>query len=114
MAAHHPAEDRLDVGQIVHVRSRVTPRSTHRRFILSHALLRSESCAGPLRGWLGSFSPRAMLILDEAHNAAPSSGGKYAVDSRLTKTVRDIAPRFDKPKATPTTPQASLGLGEES
>ncbi|MCE7874515.1 helicase [bacterium CPR1] len=36
-----------------------------------------------------------MLILDEAHNAAPASGARYAVDSRLTRTVRDLAPRFE-------------------
>jgi Helicase conserved C-terminal domain len=36
-----------------------------------------------------------MLILDEAHNAAPASGAKYAVDSQLTRTVREIAPRFE-------------------
>ena len=36
-----------------------------------------------------------MLILDEAHNAAPASGAKYAVDSQLTRTVRELAPRFE-------------------
>ena len=36
-----------------------------------------------------------MLILDEAHNAAPASSAKYAVDSQLTRTVRELAPRFE-------------------
>ena len=36
-----------------------------------------------------------MLILDEAHNAAPASASRYAVDSQLTKTVRELAERFE-------------------
>ncbi len=73
----------------------VNPWATHNRFIISHALLRDESYAAPLRDWLSDFSPGSMLILDEAHNAAPASATKYAVDSQLTRTVRDLAPRFE-------------------
>ncbi|HBE19749.1 MAG TPA: helicase [Cyanobacteria bacterium UBA11149] len=73
----------------------INPWTTHTRFIISHALLRDEAYAAPLRDWLGSFSAGSMLILDEAHNAAPASSSKYAIDSQLTKTVRDIAPRFE-------------------
>jgi len=73
----------------------INPWTTHTRFIISHALLRDESYAAPLRDWLGGFSAGSMLILDEAHNAAPASSSKYAIDSQLTKTVRDIAPRFE-------------------
>jgi ERCC4-related helicase len=73
----------------------VNPWTTHSRFILSHALVRDEAYAGPLRDWLGAFSSGSMLILDEAHNAAPSSGGRYAIDSKLTRSVRDLAPRFE-------------------
>jgi SNF2 family DNA or RNA helicase len=73
----------------------INPWMTHTRFIISHALLRDETYTAPLRDWLGDFSPASMLILDEAHNAAPASGSKYAVDSQLTKTVRDLAPRFE-------------------
>ncbi len=69
--------------------------STHSRFIVSHQLLRDEAYAGPLRDWLGDFTPGALLILDEAHNAAPASGARYAVDSLLTRVVRDLAPRFE-------------------
>ncbi len=36
-----------------------------------------------------------MFILDEAHNAAPASASRYAIDSQLTKTVRELAPRFE-------------------
>ncbi|WAL62465.1 DISARM system SNF2-like helicase DrmD [Thermocoleostomius sinensis] len=73
----------------------INPWTTHTRFIISHALLRDETYAAPLRDWLGEFSAGAMLILDEAHNAAPASGAKYAIDSQLTRTVRDLAPRFE-------------------
>ncbi|MBI4783074.1 MAG: helicase [Oscillatoriophycideae cyanobacterium NC_groundwater_1537_Pr4_S-0.65um_50_18] len=73
----------------------INPWTTHTRFIISHALLRDETYAAPLRDWLGEFAAGAMLILDEAHNAAPASGAKYAIDSQLTRTVRDLAPRFE-------------------
>lgn len=73
----------------------INPWATHTRFIISHALLRDETYTAPLRDWLGDFSAGAMLILDEAHNAAPASAAKYAIDSQLTKTVRDVAPRFE-------------------
>jgi superfamily II DNA or RNA helicase len=102
------------------------PWATHTRFIISHALLRDETYAAPLRDWLlseedasGSPSPSGrggwgvrsagekglgavvreprgtLLILDEAHNAAPASGGKYAIDSRFTRVIREIAPLFE-------------------
>jgi hypothetical protein len=73
----------------------VNPWNSHTRFIISHALLREEEYAAPLRDWLGVFSPGSMLILDEAHHAAPSSGSKYAIDSKFTKTVRSVAERFE-------------------
>lgn len=73
----------------------INPWMTHTRFIISHALLRDETYTAPLRDWLGDFAAASMLILDEAHNAAPASGAKYAVDSQLTKTIRDLAPRFE-------------------
>ncbi len=73
----------------------VNPWTTHTRFILSHALLRDETYAAPLRDWLGDFAASSLLILDEAHNAAPASGAKYAVDSLFTRSVREIAKRFE-------------------
>lgn len=73
----------------------VNPWTTHSRFIVSHALLRDETYAAGLRDWLGDFAPGSLLILDEAHNAAPASGAKYAIDSHLTRAVRDLAPRFE-------------------
>ncbi len=74
---------------------RVNPWATYTRFIISHALLREEGYSASLRDWLDSYSSGSMLILDEAHNAAPASSSRYAIDSQLTKTVRDLAPRFE-------------------
>ncbi|MGO8747547.1 MAG: DISARM system SNF2-like helicase DrmD [Thermoguttaceae bacterium] len=73
----------------------VNPWSTHTRFLVSHRLLIDEAYAGPLRDWLGDFRAGTLLILDEAHHAAPSSGQKYAIDSQITRAVRDLAPRFE-------------------
>ena len=73
----------------------VNPWGTHSRFLVSHRLLIDEVYAGPLRDWLGDFKSGTLLILDEAHHAAPSSGQKYAIDSHITRAVRDLAPRFE-------------------
>jgi len=73
----------------------VNPWTTHSRFLISHRLLIDEAYVGPLRDWLGTFRSGTLLILDEAHHAAPSSGQKYAIDSQITKAVRDIAHRFE-------------------
>ncbi|TVS07903.1 MAG: helicase, partial [Planctomycetaceae bacterium] len=73
----------------------VNPWSTHTRFLVSHRLLIDEAYAGPLRDQLGTFRSGSLLILDEAHHAAPASGQKYAIDSQITRAVRDLAPRFE-------------------
>ena len=62
----------------------VNPWTTHSRFIVSQALIRNETYAGALRDWLGEFRGGSLFILDEAHNAAPASGTRYAIDSKLT------------------------------
>ena len=36
-----------------------------------------------------------LLIVDEAHNVAPSGAGNYAVDSLRTQAIRTIAPHFE-------------------
>ena len=36
-----------------------------------------------------------LLIVDEAHNCAPSGRGKYATDSLRTKALRTLAPHFE-------------------
>lgn len=89
----------LDKAYMARVRQErgfgVNPWTTHTRFLVSQRLLIDETYAGPLRDWLGDFRPGAMMILDEAHNAAPSSGARYAIDSKLTRAIRDISPRFE-------------------
>jgi superfamily II DNA or RNA helicase len=86
----------------------INPWTTHSRFILSHALLRDEEYATPLRDWLGVFDPGSLLILDEAHHAAPASSAKYAIDSHFTRAVRDIAPRFEHRLFLSATPHNGL------
>jgi superfamily II DNA or RNA helicase len=36
-----------------------------------------------------------LLIVDEAHNCAPSGAGKYASDSMRTQALRELAPHFE-------------------
>lgn len=69
--------------------------TTHRHFLISHNLLRDEDYLVGLREWLGRFAPGSLLILDEAHVAAPSSESRYARDSQTTLAVRNIASRFE-------------------
>ena len=68
---------------------------THNRFIISHALLRRPEYRDPLLAHLGERARKGLLILDEAHTAAPASASKYATDTDSTRTIRDLAPRFD-------------------
>jgi hypothetical protein len=89
----------LDKDYVIRVRRErgygTNPWATHTRFLISHRLLIDEAYAGPMRDWLGDFRPGSLLILDEAHHAAPSSGSRYAIDSKITRAVRDLAPRFE-------------------
>jgi hypothetical protein len=73
----------------------INPWTTHSRFIISHSLLSDEGYASGLRDWLGESAPGTLLILDEAHHAAPASGARYAIDSQFTRTIRDLAGRFE-------------------
>jgi ERCC4-related helicase len=71
------------------------PWNTFPRWIVSHRLLIDENHAGPMKVWLDNFRPGSLLILDEAHHAAPASGSRYAIDTKITQAVRDLAPRFE-------------------
>jgi SNF2 family DNA or RNA helicase len=73
----------------------VNPWDTHSRFLISQRLLIDEAYSEPLFNWLGDFKAGSLLILDEAHHAAPASGQKYAIDSQITRAVRDMAFRFE-------------------
>lgn len=52
----------------------VNPWRTHSRFLVWHNLLTDATYTDPMRDWLGNFRKGSLLILDEAHHAAPSSG----------------------------------------
>ena len=71
------------------------PWSSGSRFIISHSLMVDETYVGGLRDVLGDFRAQALLILDEAHHAAPASGSRYAIDSQFTRAVRGLASRFE-------------------
>jgi hypothetical protein len=73
----------------------VNPWTTHTRFIISYQTLRRPEYRDPLLAHLGERARKSLLILDEAHTAAPASTSRYAVDSRVTKVIRDVAPRFE-------------------
>jgi superfamily II DNA or RNA helicase len=73
----------------------VNPWRTHSRFLVSHNLLIDPVYTDPLREWLGQFLPGSLLVLDEAHHAAPSSGGRYGIETKFTLAVRDLAGRFE-------------------
>jgi hypothetical protein len=71
------------------------PWSTRSRFIVSHSLLRRPEYRDTLLHHLGDRARKGLLILDEAHVAAPASASKYATDTAITETIRALAPRFD-------------------
>ena len=73
----------------------VNPWRTHSRFLISHNLLIDPAYADPMREWLGGLLPGSLLILDEAHHAAPSSGGRYGIETKFTRAVRDLCGRFE-------------------
>jgi hypothetical protein len=71
------------------------PWAAGSRFILSHRLLGDEAYIAGLRDVLEDFRARSLLILDEAHHAAPAGGGRYAVETQFTRELRDLAGRFE-------------------
>jgi superfamily II DNA or RNA helicase len=73
----------------------VNPWRTHSRFLVSHNLLIDPTYADPMREWLGPMLAGSLLILDEAHHAAPSSGGHYGIETKFTRAIRDLCGRFE-------------------
>jgi hypothetical protein len=53
-----------------------------------------------------SIYPRRfdLLIVDEAHNVAPSGSGNYAIDSQRTAAIRLLAPHFEHKMFLTATP----------
>ena len=79
----------------------VNPWQTHSRFLVSHNLLRDPTYSAPMRQWLTETDgntqvlPGSLLILDEAHHAAPASRNRYAIESKFTRAVRELAWCFE-------------------
>jgi superfamily II DNA or RNA helicase len=79
----------------------VNPWSHFPRLITSIDFLKRERPLRTFRETLPSGDqptyPRAydLLIVDEAHNVAPSGRGKYATDSMRTLAIRSMAPHFE-------------------
>jgi superfamily II DNA or RNA helicase len=73
----------------------VNPWASGSLFLLSHSLVTDEVYTAGLRDLLGEFRARSLLILDEAHHAAPASGSRYAIDSQFTRAIEALAPRFE-------------------
>ncbi len=95
----------LDRGFVARVRRErgfgVNPWRTHSRFLVSHNLLSDPTYTDPMREWLGPLLPGSLLILDEAHHAAPSSGGRYGIETKFTRAIRE-AHLFDRgPRSAP-------------
>lgn len=89
----------LDRGYVSRMRRErgfgVNPWRTHSRFLVSHRLLIEPAYTDPMREWLSDHRTGSLFILDEAHNAAPSSGGRYGIETQTTRAVRDLARRFE-------------------
>ena len=79
----------------------VNPWSHFPRLITSIDFLKRERPLRTFRETLPAGDqptyPRAydLLIVDEAHNVAPSGRGKYATDSMRTMAIRLLAPHFE-------------------
>jgi superfamily II DNA or RNA helicase len=79
----------------------VNPWTHFPRLITSIDFLKRERPLRTFRETLPSGDqpayPRAydLLIVDEAHNVAPSGRGKYATDSMRTLAIRMLAPHFE-------------------
>ena len=73
----------------------VNPWETHSRFLISHSLLIDETYAAPMRQWLDKQAGGSLFILDEAHHAAPASGGRYGIETQFTQAIRELSSRFE-------------------
>ena len=89
----------------------INPWTTHNRFIVSYALLRGQKVgSGKVRRTNhlerllshlakkkgnASVVSKSMLIMDEAHQAAPASASIYPIDSRTTLAIRELVVYFE-------------------
>ncbi len=94
--------DRELVRQLRRARGiHVNPWTHFPRLITSIDYLKTETPLRRFRETLpGPDEPRYprrydLLIVDEAHNAAPSGRGRYATDSQRTRLLREVVPHFE-------------------
>jgi superfamily II DNA or RNA helicase len=94
--------DRELVRQLRRARGiHVNPWTHFPRLITSIDYLKTENPLRRFRETLpGPDEPRYprrydLLIVDEAHNAAPSGRGRYATDSQRTRLLREVVPHFE-------------------
>ncbi len=73
----------------------VNPWTTHHRFIISYQTFRRPEYRDALLNLLDRKRRKSLLVLDEAHTAAPATATKYAIDSLTTKAIRDLCDRFE-------------------
>ena len=73
----------------------VNPWATNSFFLVSHRLLTDPTYTDSMRSWLGERRRSSLFILDEAHHAAPASGGRFGIESKFTRAIRDISGRFE-------------------
>ena len=89
----------LDRQYLIRMRQRrgfgVNPWKTHSFFLVSHRLLTDSNYTDSMRAWLGDRRRGSLLILDEAHHAAPARGGRFGIESKFTRAIRDISGRFE-------------------
>lgn len=70
--------------------------ATYPRFIVSYQMLRQPEHFDALKVFLARPDESNLLVLDEAHHAAPASDSKlYAIDSHTTENIRELAPLFE-------------------
>lgn len=94
--------DSESIGQLRRKRGiHVNPWNHFPRLITSVDFLKRERQLRTFRETLPSGDqpeyPRAydLLIVDEAHNVAPSGRGKYATESQRTQAIRSLASHFE-------------------
>lgn len=70
--------------------------TTHNRFIVSYQTFRRPEYRDALLHALEQRGrSKSLLVLDEAHTAAPATASKYAVDSLTTKAIRELCAGFE-------------------
>ncbi|HET7538570.1 MAG TPA: SNF2-related protein [Polyangiaceae bacterium] len=73
----------------------VNPWTTHNRFIVSYQTFRRPEYRDPLLHSLDARRHKSLLVLDEAHTAAPATATKYARDTKTTRAIQDLSGRFE-------------------